>query len=114
MFIKFHSRKGQNTAEYAILISVIVAAAIAMQTYVKRGLQGRVRDAVDHVGAGGDVGGTALNFTGEQFEPAYRAHDVNVVQGSTRTADESLGGVIDRDLDREDLSRTGTEQILAP
>ena len=39
------NKKGQNTAEYAILIGLVVAAVIAMQTYVKRGVQGRMHDA---------------------------------------------------------------------
>lgn len=38
------NKKGQNTAEYAILIALIIAAAIGMQTYVKRGLQSRLHD----------------------------------------------------------------------
>lgn len=38
-------KKAQNTAEYAILIALVVGAAIGMQTYVKRGLQGRVKDS---------------------------------------------------------------------
>ena len=41
-------RKAQSTAEYVIVLGLIVAAVIAMQTYVKRGLQGRIRDAVDY------------------------------------------------------------------
>ena len=47
MFRWLNSRKGQNTAEYAILIGVIVAAAIAMQIYIRRGMQARIKDAVD-------------------------------------------------------------------
>ena len=38
-------KKAQNTAEYAILIVLVVGAVIAMQTYVKRGWQGRVKDS---------------------------------------------------------------------
>jgi uncharacterized protein (UPF0333 family) len=37
------SKKAQNTAEYAILIALVVGAVIAMQTYVQRGLQARTR-----------------------------------------------------------------------
>ncbi len=54
MFIALtlRNRKAQSTAEYAILIGLVVAAAITIQTYVKRGLQGRVRDAgADLVGS---------------------------------------------------------------
>ena len=48
--------RGQSTLEYAVLISVVVAALIAMQIYMKRGVQGKLRDATDQVG--------------EQFRPA--------------------------------------------
>jgi len=41
-------RKGQNIAEYSILIALVIAAAVAMQTYIRRGVQGRMADAVDH------------------------------------------------------------------
>ena len=37
--------KAQNTAEYAIIIGLVVAVAIGMQTYVKRGLQAKMKDA---------------------------------------------------------------------
>ena len=43
-------RKGQSTAEYAIVIGLVIAAAVAMQVYVKRGLQGKMKDAVDDNG----------------------------------------------------------------
>jgi len=65
------NRKGQNVLEYSILIALVVGAAIAMQTYVKRGLQGRVKNAVDHVGVVGDVGGAPLVLSGDQYEPYY-------------------------------------------
>ena len=64
-------RKGQNIAEYSILITLIIVAAVGMQTYVKRGLSGRVKNVVDHTGSPGDVGGVALNLTGTQYTPYY-------------------------------------------
>jgi uncharacterized protein (UPF0333 family) len=65
------NRKGQNVLEYSILIALVVGAAIAMQTYVKRGINGRIKNAVDHVGTGSDVGGATLTFDGNQYEPYY-------------------------------------------
>jgi len=60
------NKKGQNTAEYAILIALVVAAAVAMQTYVKRGIQGRVRDEVfDMANQTSALGST------KQYEPDY-------------------------------------------
>jgi hypothetical protein len=78
----FHrlNKKAQTTAEYAILIAIVVGALVGMQIYVRRGLQGRIRNVVDQgatlstAGAGGASGYTAtVNFTGEQFEPYYLA-----------------------------------------
>jgi hypothetical protein len=65
------NRKGQNIAEYSILIALVVAAAVAMQVYVRRGLQGRVADAVDHAPAAnlGDAG--TVDFATKQYEPYY-------------------------------------------
>ncbi|MBF0522503.1 MAG: hypothetical protein HQL24_05535 [Candidatus Omnitrophica bacterium] len=39
------NKKAQNTAEYAILISLVVSTATTMQAYVQRSIQGRVKDA---------------------------------------------------------------------
>jgi uncharacterized protein (UPF0333 family) len=50
MFIRLNRRKGQSTLEYAIIIGVVVGALIMMQVYVKRGLQGRVKQATDEIG----------------------------------------------------------------
>ncbi len=65
----FKKRKAQSTAEYAILIALVVGVVIAMQTYVKRGVQARVHDEV-----GGMVNGTAELGTTDadkQYEPYY-------------------------------------------
>ncbi|MDP1853271.1 MAG: hypothetical protein Q8L26_03585 [Candidatus Omnitrophota bacterium] len=37
-------RKAQSLAEYAIILSIVSAALLAMSFYIKRGIQGRVRD----------------------------------------------------------------------
>jgi uncharacterized protein (UPF0333 family) len=60
MLIKL--RKSQATAEYAILFALVVAAAMGVQSYVKRALQARVYDAAnDFVNA---TGGTTLQWQG--------------------------------------------------
>ncbi len=59
--------KGQSTPEYAILIALVVAAVIAMQTYAKRAIQAKVRDASDFlVQESGSLLGNE-----EQYEPYY-------------------------------------------
>jgi hypothetical protein len=38
-------KKAQSTAEYAILLSLVVAAAMGIQAEVKRAIQARIHDA---------------------------------------------------------------------
>ena len=96
MFIKLNNRKGQNTAEYAILIGVIVAAAIAMQIYIRRGMQARVKDAVDFTRTADDDSGNAL-FTQSQYEPYYMER--NLESSSTGAVSSQLqqGGGLNKD-----------------
>jgi len=44
------SQKGQNITEYTILVILVIGAFIATSSYVKRGIQGRWREAVDEIG----------------------------------------------------------------
>ncbi len=64
--------KGQSTAEYAILISLVVAAIIAMQTYAKRSLNARIRGAAHFM----------TNQIGNrtQYEPYYLQSSFNVTR----------------------------------
>ena len=39
--------KAQTTLEYAILLIIIIGAFLAMQTYIKRGFQGRWKTTMD-------------------------------------------------------------------
>lgn len=40
---------GQGTAEYAVLLAAVTTALLAMQVYLKRSLQGRVKDLADQI-----------------------------------------------------------------
>jgi hypothetical protein len=42
--------KGQSALEYSLIIICLVAGLIAMQVYVKRGFQGRLRSVSDELG----------------------------------------------------------------
>jgi len=43
-------RKGQTTIEYVVLLIILMGALIATGNYIKRGIQGRWRSAMDEVG----------------------------------------------------------------
>ncbi len=74
------NKKAQNTAEYAILISLVVAGIIAMQTYAQRALQSRVRDASKYL----KDQTTALGNT-VQYEPYYLSSDYNIFRNETES-----------------------------
>lgn len=67
MLKMFKNKKAQNTAEYAILIALVVGGVIAMQTYAQRALQGRLRDASVGMRDNTSVIGNTL-----QYEPYYQ------------------------------------------
>ncbi|MFH0940746.1 MAG: hypothetical protein V1840_02695 [Candidatus Omnitrophota bacterium] len=56
-------KRGQSVMETAVLILVIVGALIAMQVYLKRGIQGRLRSGVDSIGEQYDPQATSSSFT---------------------------------------------------
>ncbi|MFA5315526.1 MAG: hypothetical protein WC409_06275 [Candidatus Omnitrophota bacterium] len=64
-------RRGQSTIEMAILIMIIVFAFIAMQVYLKRGIQGRLRANIDSIG--------------EQYDPEKTTSEFNLFHDSDVT-----------------------------
>jgi len=104
------NRKGQNIAEYSILIALVIAAAVAMQVYVKRGVQGRVADAVDYTGGTVannlvDAGSGTLTFSGRQYEPDYVDTRANVSSNRGLVEQASASGVVNRTAINETTTR---------
>ena len=58
--------KGQGTLEYAVLIAAVVGALLAMQSYMKRGIQGKLRDSADSIGEQYSAGNMTSTYTTEQ------------------------------------------------
>lgn len=50
------NKKGQSVLEYGLIIAVVVAALLAINTYMKKGMQGKLKESTDQIG--------------RQFEPA--------------------------------------------
>jgi len=87
---------GQSTAEYAIILAVVIGAAVAMQAYVKRGLQAKQKGAVDvFTGVQGTfkeetTGKTATFGKLSQYEPYYAESDYQRYQQNVER--EHMGG----------------------
>ncbi len=98
MLRKFFKNKiGQNTAEYALLIALVVAGVIAMQTYAQRSLQSRMRDASNYLATHSSNAEIGLSNT-VQYEPYYLSSNYS----SLRNASDSK--ILDTDVVKADSS----------
>jgi hypothetical protein len=59
------NKKGQSTLEYAALIAVVVGAIIAINLYLKRGVEGHLRSASDDIGTQYDVKSGTYKYKSE-------------------------------------------------
>lgn len=98
------NRKAQNTAEYALLIALVVAGVIAMQTYAQRAMQARIHDAAQYMATTGS--NTAIGLgNSTQYEPYYLNSDYNV--GTNSVDNKRLGqGLVGADS-QSNRVRTG-------
>ncbi len=69
------NKKAQQTAEYALLISLVIAAVVAMQTYAQRTLQSRIKGAGNYL-----VEKTSELGTSQQYEPYYLDQEYDVTR----------------------------------
>ncbi|MEK7308303.1 MAG: hypothetical protein AAB089_04460, partial [Nitrospirota bacterium] len=110
--------KAQSTAEYAIVIGLVIAAVVGMQLYVKRKLQGKIRDATNYIdpnvpatGKYG-IGGTTAN----QYEPYYNTEiDLRTISNREETVEtKALGNVIrDTEYGKEKTTRSGKTGVTS-
>lgn len=96
-------RRGQSMSEYAIVFTVVVTAIIAMQLYVKRGLQGKVRDVSDALKK--EFGAIKVD---DQYEPYYAITAYTVDQSQNVVEEYKAKGLIDRESVSEKVTRTGS------
>jgi hypothetical protein len=81
------SRKGQSTAEYAVLFAIVIGAAIAMQSYVKSRLQGGIAGtANNYMNASIALGGFGT------FEPQRTVNSANTIDLAMQS---SRAGTVD-------------------
>ena len=65
-------RKGQSILEYSVLIIILIGAFLTIQTYMKRGIQGRWQSAIDDLG--------------DQYDPRYsNSQIIQTIQSNTST-----------------------------
>ncbi|MEW6170037.1 MAG: hypothetical protein AB1472_00505 [Candidatus Omnitrophota bacterium] len=102
-------KKAQSLSEYALVLSLVFVAVIAIQLYVKRGLQARFKDASD----------TAISSAQQanpdkkvffQYEPYYNEYTTNV--DALKMAQTSRSdGEFRKDYDIDSKVSTGTYKV---
>ena len=93
-----HQRtRGQSTLEYVILIGFVVAALIAMGVYMKRGIQGKLRESTDQVG--------------EQYSAGHTTSVYTTKTDMQQTENMIKGGQTTTTIDRNEQRKSGSETI---
>jgi hypothetical protein len=73
-------RRGQSVLEFTVLIVIVIGAFIAMQLYVKRGIQGRWKNTIDDFG--------------DQYDPRLtNSNVVHTMSGNSATQIQTIKGV---------------------
>jgi len=102
------NKRAQSTAEYAVVIALVIAAAVAMQAYVKRSMQGGIKFAVDKLQKQGAAD--------QQYEPYYLQSEYNTnTKSYTDTVQTEAGGKVVREFGvggAKTTNRRGTQKIL--
>jgi uncharacterized protein (UPF0333 family) len=93
------NHKGQSTLEYAILIIIIIAALVSLQTYIKRGVQGRLKSSTDDIGEG--------------YSQAVGAKYNHTVKTVSNTHEEQVAGVSNTTIQKDGTIQTNTTSTIA-
>jgi Flp pilus assembly pilin Flp len=102
-------KRAQSFSEYAILLAVVAMAITAMQTYVKRGLQARLKDTADSfVSVLNDK--LDSNYT-NQYEPYYQNSTRDILQESLVQDSAFEGGREKKNYIREQTHVSQREQM---
>lgn len=122
--IKRLCKKAQTTAEYAVLIGLVIAAAMAMQIYVKRALQAKVHDASDRyydelTGTTGNLTAAWANISNatgvgtdvsKQYEPDKLERQSSQISTDSESQDMFTGGRVTRGTQRDSSQKIGDYQ----
>ncbi len=97
------NKKGQGTLEFALVIVVVVAALIAMQIYMKRAFEGKLKKNTDSIGEQYDPRNTTSDFLqtfSSRADTVTNSFDVGGQTNSTSTSNSV-----------DSQTRSGTETV---
>jgi uncharacterized protein (UPF0333 family) len=75
----FKNKKGQSALEYALVVAVAVIALLAVNMYMRKGIQGRLKESTDQIGR---------QFDANTFETSWQSASAG---NTTTTESKALG-----------------------
>ncbi len=87
-----NTKRGQSVLEYAILMVIIIAALLTLQTYIKRGIQGRLKSATDDIGS--------------QYTTANGANYYKIVTTNSDTNETVKAGVTTTKMNKDSITNS--------
>lgn len=88
----FKRNKAQSTLEYALVIAAVIGALLAINAYMKKGIQGRLKESADQIGKQFDGNGT-YNASWNSSSSGTTTTTENRTEGET-TSNVSTGETI--------------------
>jgi len=100
---------GQALSEYSVFAAIILFAVLAMNVYVKRGLQGKYADVMDSTIAA--VRNRAALNVSSQYEPYYEVSDTSVSMPRERNEEIAISYNFKRTFSPDDITRANTASL---
>jgi len=76
-------KKGQSTLEYGLIIAVVVAALLAINYYMQKGVHGKLKDSTDQIGRQFDPETFSTAWKSESSGNTITTENRDVTDGST-------------------------------
>jgi Flp pilus assembly pilin Flp len=89
--------KAQNLSEYAIILGMVSVALFAMQVYMKRGVQGKLKDLANQISS-------------EQYDRGNTDSHFDITRDTTFTETQGRTSYT-RDVAKDTTTRTGYETV---
>ena len=112
------SARGQSALEYTTLIVCLIAALLAMGTYIKRGVQGRLKESGDELGQQYDPNNTRAFYrtvtsaSSRAVSASRREQDVSIDLDEDGSLEEAVFGTKSKITTNSTSNQVGNEEIV--
>ena len=98
-------RKAQSTLEYALVIAAVIGALLAINAYMKKGVQGRLKESSDQIGRQFDASGAYTSA----WEAKSSGNTTTLDMRTADTGDTTSSVTAAETVTRGETEKWGTE-----